>query len=44
MSQGSPDTSGLLRMGDLAEQAGVSPATVKHYLREGLLESEADAA
>jgi DNA-binding transcriptional MerR regulator len=39
-----PDTSGLLRMGDLAEQAGVSPATVKHYLREGLLESDGDAA
>jgi DNA-binding transcriptional MerR regulator len=38
-----PDTTGLLRMGDLAEQAGVSPATVKHYLREGLLESESDA-
>jgi DNA-binding transcriptional MerR regulator len=44
MSTEAPDTAGLLRMGDLAEQAGVSPATVKHYLREGLLESEADAA
>lgn len=43
MSTEVPDTSGLLRMGDLAEQAGVSPATVKHYLREGLLESESDA-
>ncbi len=40
---GAPDTSGLLRMGDLAEQAGVSPATVKHYLREGLLQSDDDA-
>jgi DNA-binding transcriptional MerR regulator len=38
-----PDTTGLLRMGDLAEQAGVSPATVKHYLREGLLQSDDDA-
>lgn len=44
MSSEAPDTTGLLRMGDLAEQAGVSPATVKHYLREGLLESEGDAA
>lgn len=44
MSTEAPDTTGLLRMGDLAEQAGVSPATVKHYLREGLLESESDAA
>ncbi|MBK5230713.1 MAG: MerR family transcriptional regulator [Thermoleophilia bacterium] len=26
-----------LRMGELAEAAGVSPATIKHYLREGLL-------
>lgn len=43
MSTEAPDTTGLLRMGDLAEQAGVSPATVKHYLREGLLESETDA-
>ncbi|MGX6448441.1 MerR family transcriptional regulator, partial [Patulibacter sp. S7RM1-6] len=32
-----PDVSGLLKMGDLAERAEVSPATVKHYLREGLL-------
>jgi DNA-binding transcriptional MerR regulator len=28
---------GLLRMGELAERAGVSVSTVKHYLREGLL-------
>ncbi|MFY9487104.1 MAG: MerR family transcriptional regulator [Solirubrobacterales bacterium] len=27
----------LLRMGELAEAAGVSAATIKHYLREGLL-------
>lgn len=32
------DISGLLRMAEVAELAGVSPATVKHYLREGLLE------
>jgi DNA-binding transcriptional MerR regulator len=34
---GAADITGLLRMADLAEQADVSPATVKHYLREGLL-------
>ena len=28
---------GLLRMGELAEAAGVSAGTIKHYLREGLL-------
>ena len=27
----------MLRMGELAEAAGVSAATIKHYLREGLL-------
>ncbi|HEY8640019.1 MAG TPA: MerR family transcriptional regulator [Solirubrobacterales bacterium] len=27
----------LLRMGELAEASGVSAATIKHYLREGLL-------
>jgi len=27
----------LLRMGELADAAGVSAATIKHYLREGLL-------
>lgn len=32
------DISGLLRMAEVAELSGVSPATVKHYLREGLLE------
>jgi DNA-binding transcriptional MerR regulator len=29
--------SDLLKMQELAERAGVSPATIKHYLREGLL-------
>lgn len=28
---------GLLKMAELAERSGVSPATIKHYLREGLL-------
>jgi DNA-binding transcriptional MerR regulator len=28
---------GLLKMQELAERSGVSPATIKHYLREGLL-------
>ena len=28
---------GLMRMGELAEAAGVSAGTIKHYLREGLL-------
>jgi DNA-binding transcriptional MerR regulator len=32
-----PDTTGLLKMSELAERAGVSTGTVKHYLREGLL-------
>ena len=32
----SPDSK-LLRIGQLANQAGVSTATVKHYLKEGLL-------
>lgn len=32
-----PSTEGLLRMGALAEQSGVPAATIKHYLREGLL-------
>ena len=31
----SPD--GLLKMRELAERSGVSAATIKHYLREGLL-------
>jgi DNA-binding transcriptional MerR regulator len=28
---------GLLKMSELSERSGVSPATIKHYLREGLL-------
>jgi DNA-binding transcriptional MerR regulator len=31
------DTDKLLRMGALAQASGVSAATIKHYLREGLL-------
>jgi DNA-binding transcriptional MerR regulator len=27
----------MLKMSELAERSGVSPATIKHYLREGLL-------
>ena len=34
MSVGS---NGLLKMSELAERSGVSPGTIKHYLREGLL-------
>jgi DNA-binding transcriptional MerR regulator len=30
-------TEEMLRMGELAEASGVSAATIKHYLREGLL-------
>jgi DNA-binding transcriptional MerR regulator len=33
---------GMLKMSELAERSGVSAATIKHYLREGLLGSEAD--
>lgn len=36
-AQTQPSTEGLLRMGALAEASGVSAATIKHYLREGLL-------
>ncbi len=32
-------TDGLLKMSELAERSGVSAATIKHYLREGLLGS-----
>jgi DNA-binding transcriptional MerR regulator len=32
-------TDGMLRMSELAERSGVSAATIKHYLREGLLGS-----
>jgi DNA-binding transcriptional MerR regulator len=35
-------TDGMLKMSELAERSGVSAATIKHYLREGLLGSEAD--
>ncbi len=31
---------GMLKMSELAERSGVSTATIKHYLREGLLGSE----
>src|SRR5436309_14942077 len=30
-------TNGMLKMSELAERSGVSSATIKHYLREGLL-------
>jgi DNA-binding transcriptional MerR regulator len=33
----SVDTEGMLRISELAERSGVSVATIKHYLREGLL-------
>jgi DNA-binding transcriptional MerR regulator len=33
-------SNGLLKMSELAERSGVSPATIKHYLREGLLGGE----
>src|SRR5687767_15516221 len=33
----SEKTEEMLRMGELAEASGVSAATIKHYLREGLL-------
>ena len=32
-----PNGNGLLKMRELAAASGVSPGTVKHYLREGLL-------
>jgi DNA-binding transcriptional MerR regulator len=32
---------GMLKMSDLAERSGVSAGTIKHYLREGLLGSQA---
>ena len=32
----------MLKMSELAERSGVSAATIKHYLREGLLGSEED--
>jgi DNA-binding transcriptional MerR regulator len=33
-------TNGMLKMSELAERSGVSSATIKHYLREGLLGSD----
>jgi DNA-binding transcriptional MerR regulator len=36
------ETNGMLKMSELAERSGVSAATIKHYLREGLLGSDAD--
>jgi|HigsolmetaAR201D_1030396.scaffolds.fasta_scaffold06580_6 DNA-binding transcriptional MerR regulator len=33
---------GLLKMSELAERSGVSPGTIKHYLREGLLGDGSD--
>jgi DNA-binding transcriptional MerR regulator len=38
----STETNGMLKMSELAERSGVSAATIKHYLREGLLGSDAD--
>lgn len=32
-------SNGMLKMSELAERSGVSAGTIKHYLREGLLES-----
>ena len=31
---------GMLKMSELAERSGVSAGTIKHYLREGLLDGE----
>lgn len=36
------NSDGLLKMSELAAQSGVSAATIKHYLREGLLGDGAD--
>jgi DNA-binding transcriptional MerR regulator len=33
------DTAGMLKISELAERSGVSTGTVKHYLREGLLDA-----
>jgi len=38
----SVDTQSMLRISELAERSGVSVATIKHYLREGLLGDEDD--
>ena len=34
----SADTAGMLKISELAQRSGVSAGTVKHYLREGLLD------
>src|SRR2546421_10011892 len=36
------ETEGMLKISELAERSGVSAATIKHYLREGLLGGEDD--
>jgi DNA-binding transcriptional MerR regulator len=36
----STEANGMLKMSELAERSGVSAATIKHYLREGLLGSD----
>ena len=36
------DTQSMLRISELAERSGVSVATIKHYLREGLLGDDDD--
>jgi DNA-binding transcriptional MerR regulator len=38
----SVDTQSMLKISELAERSGVSVATIKHYLREGLLGDEDD--
>ncbi|HZU60458.1 MAG TPA: MerR family transcriptional regulator [Solirubrobacteraceae bacterium] len=38
----SVETEGRLRISELAQRSGVSAATIKHYLREGLLGDEGD--
>ena len=38
----SVDTQGMLRISELADRSGVSAATIKHYLREGLLGEDGD--
>jgi DNA-binding transcriptional MerR regulator len=35
-------TNGMLKMSELAERSGVSAATIKHYLREGLLGTDTE--
>lgn len=37
MAERRPREDGLLKMSELAERSGVSPGTIKHYLREGVL-------